>query len=73
MQEGSITYCGSPDGLAEVVDYRQVKMPAPIVIQRAVNDPPPTFEPVIKPDGREPLVTFEDVSFGYGDGPTVIH
>ena len=73
MQEGNITYCGSPDGLAEVVDYRQVKMPAPIVIQRAVNDPPPTFEPVIKPDGREPLVTFEDVSFGYGDGPTVIH
>ena len=73
MQEGKITYCGSPDGLAEVVDYRQVKMPAPIVIQRAVNDPPPTFEPVIKPDGREPLVTFEDVSFGYGDGPTVIH
>ena len=73
MQEGNISYCGSPDGLAEVVDYRQVKMPAPIVIQRAVNDPPPTFEPVIKPDGREPLVTFEDVSFGYGDGPTVIH
>jgi energy-coupling factor transport system ATP-binding protein len=73
MQEGNISYCGSPDGLAEVVDYRQVKMPAPIVIQRAVNDPPPTFEPAIKPDGREPLVTFEDVSFGYGDGPTVIH
>jgi energy-coupling factor transporter ATP-binding protein EcfA2 len=73
MQEGNISYCGSPDGLAEVVDYRQVKMPAPIVIQRAVNDPPPTFEPVIKPNGREPLVTFEDVSFGYGDGPTVIH
>jgi energy-coupling factor transporter ATP-binding protein EcfA2 len=48
-------------------------MPAPIVIQRAASEPPPTFEPAIKPDGREPLVTFEDVSFAYGDGPTVIH
>jgi len=76
MQEGEITYCGPPDGLAETVDYRQVKMPAPVVIRRAVNDPPPTFEPVLKadgPNGREPLVAFENVSFAYDDGPTVIH
>jgi energy-coupling factor transporter ATP-binding protein EcfA2 len=73
MQQGEITYCGLSDGLAEVVDYRQVKMPASIVMQRAASDPPPTFEPAIRPDGREPLVTFEDVSFAYGDGPAVIH
>jgi energy-coupling factor transporter ATP-binding protein EcfA2 len=73
MQEGNVTYCGRSDGLAEVVDYRQVKMPAPIVIQRAASAPPPTFEPAIKPDGREPLMAFENVSFAYGDGPTVIH
>ena len=73
MQEGRVTYCGAPDGLTEVVDYRQVKMPAPVVIQRAASGPPPTFEPAIKPNGREPLVTFEDVSFTYGDGPEVIH
>jgi len=73
MQEGTITYCGPPDGLAEVVDYRQVKMPAPIVIQRAASEPPRTFEPAIKPDGRKPLVSFENVSFAYGDGPEVIH
>ncbi len=73
MQEGQITYCGPPDGLAEEVDYRQVKMPAPVVIQRAASDPPPTFEPAIKPNGREPLVAFENVSFAYeDDGPTVI-
>ena len=72
MQEGTITYCGPPDGLAEVVDYRQVKMPAPVVIQRAASAPPPTFEPAIKPNGREPLVSFESVSFAYGDGPAVI-
>jgi energy-coupling factor transport system ATP-binding protein len=73
MQEGKITYYGPPDGLVEVVDYRQVKMPAPTVIQLAANDPPLTFEPAIQPNGREPLVTFEDVSFAYEeDGPTVI-
>ncbi|RLC77346.1 MAG: ABC transporter ATP-binding protein, partial [Chloroflexi bacterium] len=58
MQEGQVTYCGPPDGLADVVDYRQVKMPAPVVIQRAASEPPPTFEPAIKPNGREPLVAF---------------
>ena len=73
MQEGKIAYYGPPDGLAEVVDYRQVKMPAPTVIQRAANDPPPVFKPFIRANGREPLVTFEDVSFAYDDdGPTVI-
>jgi energy-coupling factor transporter ATP-binding protein EcfA2 len=73
MQDGRITYDGSPDGLTEVVDYRQVKMPAPITIQRAASEPPPAFEPAIQPDGRAPLASFENVSFAYEeDGPTVI-
>jgi len=73
MQEGSITYCGPLDGLTEVVDYRQVKMPAPITIQRAASEPPPAFVPAIQPDGRTPLASFENVSFAYEeDGPTVI-
>ncbi len=77
MQEGKSTYYGPLDGLMEVVDYRQVKLPAPVVIQRAASAPPPTFRPALSangPDGHEPLVTFEDVSFAYEeDGPTVIH
>lgn len=56
----------------EVVDYQQVKLPAPVVIQRAAEDPPPTFEPAIKPDGHAPLVRFEDVTFAYEEGPEVI-
>ena len=73
MQEGGVTYYGPSDGLTEVVDYREVKLPAPIVIQRAASDPPPAFEPAIRPDGRDPLVTFENVSFAYDEeGPTVI-
>lgn len=74
MQDGAITYTGKADGMAEVVDYRQVKLPAPVVIQRAAKAPPRIFEPAIKPDGREPLVRFENVSFAYGeDGPNVLN
>ncbi len=74
MQDGQIGYLGPPEGLMEVVDYRQVKLPAPVVVRRAAGAPPPTFEPAIRPDGREPLVTFDNVSFAYtADGPEVIH
>jgi energy-coupling factor transporter ATP-binding protein EcfA2 len=74
MQEGRTTYYGLLDGLMKVVDHREVKLPAPSVIERAASAPPPTFEPAIQPDGRDPLVTFEDVSFAYSeDSPEVIH
>jgi energy-coupling factor transporter ATP-binding protein EcfA2 len=74
MHEGRTTYYGLLDGLMKVVDYREVKLPAPSVIERAASAPPPTFEPAIQPDGRDPLVTFEDVSFAYSeDSPEVIH
>lgn len=73
MQQGGTTFYGPVDGLMETVDYREVKLPAPVVIERAAGEPPPSFEPAIKPDGREPLVVFEDVSFAYAeDGPLVI-
>ena len=74
MQESKATYYGPLDGLMEVVNYREVKLPAPAVIQRAANGPPPTFEPAIQPNGRNPLVTFAGVSFAYSeDSPEVIH
>ena len=73
MQEGQVIYYGPLDGMMEVVDYRQVKLPAPVVIQRAAGSPPPAFEPAIRPDGRQPLVTFEGVSYAYDEeGPSVI-
>lgn len=74
MQDGEAIYHGPSDGMTEMVDYRQVKLPAPIVIQRAANAPPPAFEPAIQPNGREPLITFSDVSFAYeDDGPEILH
>jgi energy-coupling factor transport system ATP-binding protein len=57
----------------EVVDPRQVKLPAPVVMAHAAGGPPPSYKPAIQPDGHEPLVTFEDVSFAYEENaPTVI-
>ncbi len=73
MRDGRIGYAGPLDGLADVVDYRQVKLPAPVVIRRAAAEPPPVFRPALQPDGREPLVVFEDVSFAYeAGGPNVV-
>ncbi len=72
MADGAITYAGSVDGLAEVVDHRQVKLPASAVIDRTAPAPLPILEPAVKSNGREPLVTFEDVSFAYEAGPEVI-
>jgi energy-coupling factor transport system ATP-binding protein len=72
LEEGRISYAGPADGLAEVVDYRQVKLPASAVIQKAADVAPPIFRPAIKPNGRKPLVRFENVSFAYDGGPEVI-
>ncbi|MEJ5310371.1 MAG: energy-coupling factor transporter ATPase [Anaerolineae bacterium] len=73
MQDGKIAYDGSLDGAMQVMDYRQVKLPAPVVIERAARVPLPAFEPAIKANGRDPLVIFEDVTFAYESGAEVIH
>ncbi|RME38911.1 MAG: ATP-binding cassette domain-containing protein, partial [Thermoflexia bacterium] len=73
LKDGQIAYEGPPEGMTEAVDYRQVKLPAPLVLQRAVQAPPPAFEPALRPNGREPLVVFENVTFAYDEeGPPVI-
>ncbi len=73
MRDGKIAYDGSLDGAMQVMDYRQVKLPAPVVIERAAKVPLPAFEPAIKANGRDPLVIFEDVTFAYESGAEVIH
>jgi energy-coupling factor transporter ATP-binding protein EcfA2 len=82
MEEGRITYDGSTAGMMQVVDPRQVKLPAPVVMARAQSalsrpqdTAPRSFVPALSlPKDREPLVAFQNVSFGYGeDGPTVLH
>lgn len=73
MQDGRVAYYGPPEQMTGAVDYRQVKLPAPLVARRAIHAPPPVFEPAVRPNGRKPLVVFENVSFSYSeDSPPVI-
>ncbi len=74
---GRTRYLGPIEGLSKIVDYREIKMPAQVVIERAAAAPPPPPLDFI-PSGREgngagkPLVQFKEVSFHYPDGPDVL-
>ncbi len=74
LEEGQITYQGDVEGLLRVVDYRRMKLPAQIVLERAAADPAPRFVPVVRPDGQaQELVRFENVHFRYyPDAPEVL-
>lgn len=65
MREGRAAYQGDPKGMMQEVDYHEVKLPASVVYERAKDQPPPAFELGVKPDGQEPLVSFEGVHFRY--------
>ena len=41
MTEGDVRYLGLLDGLGEVVNYHEVKLPAEVIMLRAKADPPP--------------------------------
>lgn len=76
MKEGEIRYDGPADGLAERVDYREVKLPAPMIVKLAVNDSPPAIIqplPAAMSGSKTPLVQFKEVGFGYEEGPEVLH
>lgn len=71
MEDGEVRYLGEPDGLIDHVDYRQVKLPADVVMKK-VSSPPTEFQPAISPNGKEPMVAFEEVSFRYEEGPPIL-
>lgn len=69
MEGGQLRYLGDLEGLKRVVDYREIKMPAPDILVRAAQEPAPPALQVLPGIGRQadqkPLVQFEQVSFGY--------
>lgn len=78
MSEGQIRYLGDTAGLSKVVNYREVKLPAEQIVERAKLDPPPveikTLPGVIRSERKdEALVKFEDVAFGYDAEREVLH
>ncbi|HEY5729412.1 MAG TPA: ABC transporter ATP-binding protein [Anaerolineales bacterium] len=77
MSEGEIRYLGNLSGLSKVVNYREVKLSAEDIVERAKQDHAPV-EIKILPGaagrgGEEALVTFEDVAFGYESDVEVLH
>jgi energy-coupling factor transport system ATP-binding protein len=76
MSEGEIRYLGPLDGLGDAVNYREVKLPAEVIIRRAKADPAPAaldiLPGVVKGDSL-PIVRFEDVAFDYEAGTEVLH
>jgi energy-coupling factor transport system ATP-binding protein len=75
LDEGKMTYLGDTDGLMDAVDYRRIKLPAKVVLERARRDPAPVFVPAVNSnsEAETALVRFEGVHFRYhGDGPEVL-
>ena len=80
MDEGKATYYGDSIGLMNVVDYRRIKLPAQVVLERARKDPAPVFVPAVTSKtasgtskAEEVLVRFEGVHFRYHeDSPEVL-
>ncbi len=74
LEAGEQVYYGPPQGLMERVDYHRVKLPAPVVMERARDAPPPVFRPAVQANGQDPLLLFEEVRFRYDrDLPEVLH
>ena len=73
MADGRMRYLGPLDGLLSVVSHREVKLPAAMVMQRAAREPAPVplrARPAAETKGA--LIRFEDVTFGYADGPDIL-
>ena len=78
MSEGQVRYLGALDGLSKVVNYREVKLPAEQVVERAKADPAPVGIKILpgvsaSRFGPDALVRFEDVGFGYDADTDVLH
>ncbi len=80
MMGGRIHYFGKAEGLKNVVDYHEVKLPAQMIIEMAAADPAPAeirrlvdWKTNNNSESGQPLVHFEDVGFGYGNDPEVLH
>jgi len=76
MQAGRIQFLGKTDELVNHLDHHEVKLPAPMVIQQSASEPaPPDFQPAVQAPTKagQPILEFQNVGFGYGEGPEVLH
>jgi len=76
MEDGRTKYLGPITELPPAIDHKQVKLPAPWVVQR-VRSMPTVLEPLPRhrhkvEERNDPLVIFEDVDFRYDDESPLI-
>ncbi len=79
MSAGRVIYDGDARGLLDAADWREMKLPAPVII-RKVRAEKSTTAPVFQPALRggdsaryTPLIEYQRVGFRYDDGPEVLH
>ena len=78
MSEGDVRYLGNLSGLSKVVNYREVKLSAEDIVERAKQDEAPAEINILpgaagKGAEEEALVKFENVAFGYESDVEVLH
>ena len=80
MSQGRILYDGDAQGMLQSVDWREAKLPAPVIIQRVhaerasrTSKPVAVSTPPDPPTPTQPLVEFKRVHFQYPNGPEVLH
>ena len=75
MSGGEILYHGGSDCLDESVDYHDVKLPAPMIMERAKHEQQRIEFPQIPSaiSTAKPLVSFQKVGFFYEENKPVLH
>ena len=76
MSNGEIHYDGPPEKLDKAVNYREVKLPAKMIMERAAaeDSPQPVQPALVKQAGpnSEALVQFKNVNFYYDENKKVL-
>ncbi len=79
LEQGEIRYLGDINGLSQVVNYHEIKLPAERILERARRETSALPQIHILPGAsgngseREPLVRFENVTFEYEPGKEILH
>lgn len=78
MDSGEIRYLGDAAGLFNVASFREIKLPANVIVERAKAEAPPEEINLLPgaasaASNDEAIVKFENVAFGYESNVEVLH
>ncbi|BBB48636.1 ABC transporter ATP-binding protein [Pelolinea submarina] len=75
MSSGEVRYQGTAGELDETINYRDVKLPAPMIIDRVKKQKDVHTFPVFKlpEQNKQSLVSFRNVEYFYEEGVPILH